>query len=371
MRLCLIIFGSLDTLTGGFLYDKFLVEHLRQKEHTVDIISLPWHRYGWLLLDNISPGFRARLIRKSYDLILQDALIHPSLFWLNHRQQNVNSVPIVSIVHQVFSSQPRKYGINHLYKAVEKKYLAGVDAFIYNSETTRSHVQRLIACKPPSIVANPGANRLGHLQSPEKLVTRARRSGPLELVFVGNITPIKGLIPLIESLKGLPPNTWRLTVVGSLQMDRGHVRRIKRMISADHINRRVRLMGPLNGRDLIKILADSQLFVIPFSNEGFGIACLEALAYGLPVLASDCGAVKEFIRNGANGFLVPEGDTQTCADIIAKLHRNRNHLVRLSQTAHQTALSRPGWTDTLDSIYYFLTHLAGQSRAQNSQNNPL
>lgn len=371
MRLCLMIYGRLDFLTGGFIYDKFLVEHLRQKGHTVDVVSLPWRRYGRLLLDNISPRFKSRLIRKSYDLILQDALMHPSFFWLNHRQQNINSVPIVSIVHQVLSSQPRKYGINHLFKAVEKNYLTSVDAFIFNSETTRSHVQRLITCNPPSIVANPGADRLGHLQSPEKLATRARRPGPLDLVFVGNITPIKGLIPLIDSLKRLPPDTWRLTVVGSLQMDRGHVRRIKRMISADHLTQRVRLIGPLKGRDLIKILADSQLFVMPFSNEGFGIACLEAMAYGLPVLASTGGAVKEFIHNGTNGFLVPEGDTQKCADIIVNLHRSRDHLVRLSQTAHQTALARPSWTDTLDSIHYFLTHLARQSRAQNSQKNPL
>lgn len=365
-----MIYGRLDCLTGGFLYDKFLVEHLRQKGHAVDIISLPWRRYGRLLLDNISPGFRSRLKRKSYDLILQDELIHPSLFWLNHRRQNINGAPLVSIVHQVLSSQPHKYGINHFFKAVERNYLASVDAFIFNSETTRSHVQRLITRTPPSIVANPGADRLGHLHSPEKLVSRARRSGPLELVFVGNITPIKGLIPLIESLKRLPPDTWRLTVVGSLQMDRGHVRRIKRMIAADHIHQRVRLMGALNGRDLINILADSQLFVMPFSNEGFGIAYLEALAYGLPVLASANGAVKEFIHNGINGFLISDGDTQTCADIIAKLHRNREQLVRLSQTARQTALARPGWADTLDSIHYFLTYLTRHSRGQNSQKNP-
>jgi glycosyltransferase involved in cell wall biosynthesis len=366
-----MIYGSLDSLTGGFLYDKFLVEHLRRKEHTVDIISLPWRRYGRLLLDNISPGFRPRLMRKSYDLILQDALIHPSLFWFNHRQQNVIRLPIVSIVHQVFSSQPRKYGINHLFKAVEKRYLAGVDAFVFNSETTRSQVQHLINQRPPSIVATPGADRLGHLQSPQKIVTRARRPGPLDLVFVGNITPIKGLIPLIDSLKRLPPDSWRLTVVGSLQRDRGHVRRIRRMISANHIAQRVRLMGPLNGRDLIKILADSQLFVMPFSNEGFGIACLEALAYGLPVLASACGAVKEFIHSGVNGFLVPEGDIQTCAGIILKLHRDRNQLVRLSETALQTALAKPGWSNTVNAIHYFLIQLNKQYQAQSPQINSL
>jgi glycosyltransferase involved in cell wall biosynthesis len=359
-----MIYGSLDTLTGGFLYDKYLVRHLRHKGHTVDIVSLPWRRYARLLLDNFSLRLRSTICGNRYDLILQDELIHPSLFWLNRTRQRSNGVPIVSIVHQVLSSQPRSNGINHLFRAVEKRYLASVDAFIFNSETTRGHVQHLINRRPPSIVATPGADRLGSLQSPEKINVRARQAGPLELVFVGNITPIKGLMPLLESLIRLPPDSWRLTVVGSLQMDRRHVDKIKRMISAYQLNRQVRLLGSLNGRELKKILADSQLFVMPFSNEGFGIACLEALSYGLPVLGSANGAVKEYIHNGVNGFLVPKGDIQTCAGIILNLHRDRDHLVRLSETALQTGLARPGWTDTVDAIHYFLVQLGKQPQAQ-------
>ena len=111
MRLCLIIYGSLDTLTGGFLYDKFLVEQLRRNGHEIDIISLPWRRYGQHLLDNFSTKLRSRLTTKSYDLILQDELNHPSLFWLNHRLRNTkgHGAPLVSIVHQVLSSQPRRH----------------------------------------------------------------------------------------------------------------------------------------------------------------------------------------------------------------------------------------------------------------------
>jgi glycosyltransferase involved in cell wall biosynthesis len=361
-----MIYGSLDTLTGGFLYDQYLVRHLRHKGHTVDIVSLPWRRYGRLLLDNLSLRLRSTLGGNRYDLILQDELIHPSLFWLNRRHRRVNGVPIVSIVHQVLSRQPCKNSINQLYGTIEKHYLASVDAFIYNSQTTRSHVHHLINRQPPSIVANPGADRLGHLQTPERLATRARRTGPLELVFVGNITPIKGLIPLLESLIRLPPDTWRLTVVGSLKMDRRHVSRIRRMISKHHITRQVRLMGSLQGRDLVSILTNSQLFVMPFANEGFGIACLEALSYGLPVLASAAGAVHEFIQNGINGFLIPAGEIQTCADIILDLHTDRDQLGRLSEAARQTALARPGWSDTVEAIHDFLTRLSKQRQTRDS-----
>jgi glycosyltransferase involved in cell wall biosynthesis len=189
----------------------------------------------------------------------------------------------------------------------------------------------------------------------------------LELVFVGNITPIKGLIPLLESLLQLPADTWRLTVVGSLKMNRRHVSRIRHMISTHRISHQVRLMGSLQGRDLVGILTNSQLFVMPFANEGFGIACLEALSYGLPVLGSATGAVKEFILDGINGFLIPAGGIQTCASIILSLHKDRNQLIRLSKAARLTALARPGWSDTVDAIHYFLTHLPDQRQAGYTQ----
>lgn len=354
MRLCLMIYGSLDTLTGGFLYDKFLVKHLRRKGHAVEIVSLPWRRYGRLLLDNFSPELRSRLAQKAYDLILQDELNHPSLFWLNYRHQKRDGIPIVSIVHQVLSCQPRRYRINHLFKAVEKIYLANVDAFIFNSETTRGHVRGMINLTVPSIVANPGADRLGHLGAAAQIEARARRPGPVQLVFVGNITPIKGLIPLIENLMRLPPEIWRLTVVGSLSMDRRYVRRVKRLISVANAGPRVQLTGPLSGNELMDILTGSHLFAMPFSHEGFGIACLEALAYGLPVLASTAGAAKEYIRPGQNGFLIAPGDTGTLRHLIADLFADRDRLVSMSLAALKTYQSLPKWHASLESIHAFL-----------------
>jgi glycosyltransferase involved in cell wall biosynthesis len=362
MRMGLIIYGSLDTLTGGFLYDKFLVKHLRQKGHEIHVVSLPWRRYGQHLLDNFSSKLRSGLILKNYDLILQDELNHPSLIWVNHKLRNTVGTPLVSIVHQVLSSQPHPYLMNILFRTVEKIYFASIDAFIFNSETTRSRVQRLINFTVPSIVAGPGGDRLGHLQANAQLKVRAGQAGPLKMVFVGNITPIKGLVPLIEILAMLPPEIWRLTVVGSLTMDPGYVRKVKRLISSKNLRRQVVLAGPLDGSGLKNILSNSQLFVMPFSDEGFGIAYLEALAYGLPVLASEAGAVKEFVRHAHNGFLFASGETEIFAKIILDLHKDRDRLFKISATALQTALSRPGWNETMKSIDHFLINLVKRRR---------
>jgi glycosyltransferase involved in cell wall biosynthesis len=360
MRMCLMIYGGLDTLTGGFLYDKFMVEHLRRNGHEIHIISLPWRHYGRYLMDNFWTKMRSELTLKTFDLILQDELSHPSLFWLNHKLRNTSgkSAPLVSIVHQVLSSQPRFFLLNQFYKTVEKIYLGSVDAFIFNSNTTRSRVQRLINFTGPSIVASPGGDRLGHLSAPGQLAARAGQEGPLKMVFVGNLTPVKGLAPLIEVLAELPPGIWRLKVVGSLAMDPGYVRRVRRLISTKNIERQVVLAGPLDGSELKHTLSASQLFVMPFSDEGFGIACLEALAYGVPVLASAAGAVKEFVRHGYNGFLFTAGQNRAVANTIINLYEDRDLLLKISERALHSAISRPGWTETMVSVDYFLKQLA-------------
>jgi hypothetical protein len=107
MRIALVLYGRLETLTGGFLYDRYLVESLQRRGHRVAVIDLPWRHYGECLLDNFSRGLCNRMCCDPWDLILQDALVHPSLFRLNRRIRRRVRTPIVSIVHQVLCRQPR------------------------------------------------------------------------------------------------------------------------------------------------------------------------------------------------------------------------------------------------------------------------
>ena len=83
MRLGLVVYGSLDTVSGGFLYDRQLVRHLRSRGDEVEVISIPWRPYARGLLDNLSPALFKRLSRAAFELLLEDELAHPSLFRLN------------------------------------------------------------------------------------------------------------------------------------------------------------------------------------------------------------------------------------------------------------------------------------------------
>src|ERR671924_67505 len=134
MHIGLIIYNSLDTLSGGYLYDRKLVESLRAQGDDVKIFSLPWRNYAAHLTDN----FWFRLPTSSnLDLLIQDELNHPSLIAANAQK---HPYPIISLVHHLRCSELRPRWQNIFYGWIEKKYLGSVDGFIFNSRTTQKVV---------------------------------------------------------------------------------------------------------------------------------------------------------------------------------------------------------------------------------------
>ena len=121
---------------------------------------------------------------------------------------------------------------------------------------------------------------------------------------VANVVPRKGLLVLVDALARLPRDRWQLTVVGSLEMDRAYVRRVRRRVARLGLQDSVRLMGAVANRDVAAHLADSDVLVVPSSFEGLAIAYLEAMRAGVPVIASTAGGAGEVIDDGSEGWLV-------------------------------------------------------------------
>ena len=180
-------------MSGGYLYDRKLVESLRKRGDQIEIISLPWRNYAAHLTDN----FHFRLPR-GFDLIIEDELNHPSLLAANRQK---HSYPVVSLVHNLHSLEPRSAWQNDLYRIIEQSYLNSVDGFIFNSKTTHNAVQALIGDQKPFIIANPPTDRLGLHFNENQICSRANETNPLRLLFLGNVIPLKGLHVLARSIK--------------------------------------------------------------------------------------------------------------------------------------------------------------------------
>ncbi|MBI3160455.1 MAG: glycosyltransferase family 4 protein [Chloroflexi bacterium] len=354
MRIGLIVYGDLSYTSGGFLYDRMLVERLRASGHVVEIISLPWRDYLRHVLDNFNDDLFLRLARLSLDVLIQDELNHPSLFLTNRRIQKELGAPILSIVHHLRSRERHPAGLRGLYEAVERVYLRGLDAAICVSQTTCADVNRLTGERLPTLLAQPGGDRWADLPDGEEVRARTERPGPLRLVFVGNIIPRKGLHTLIEAVAGLPEDCCRLAIVGHLDTDLRYARRLVRLVGRHGLEGRVEFLGALDEEALGALLRSSDVLAVPSSYEGFGIVYLEGMAFGLPAIGSRQGAAGETIVDGVCGFLVDYENVNELALHIRRLSSDRKMLSRMSLAAQERFAARPRWADSMKSIENFV-----------------
>lgn len=357
MKIGLIIYGTLDQVSGGYLYDRMLTDHLRKRGVTIEIISLPLRSYVRHLTDNFSITLPHTLQAKGIDLLLQDELNHPSLFCVNRRVRKTLQRPIVGIVHHLRSSEARPAWQNSLYRRTEKLYLETLDGFICNSETTRDAVKEVLGRDLPSVVARPGGDHLACRFSAENIDRRCREPGPLKILFTGNVIPRKGLHTLLAALDRLPREGWRLTVAGSLSADTHYARQIRRFISQAGIGERVMLLDAVPTQRVAELMESHHCLAIPSFYEGFGIAYLEAMGFGEAVIASTAGAIPEIVENGREGFLVPPGDCAGLAEAIGRLIRDRDLLMAMSAAARKRYQAHPTWAESMAKAEDFLNEM--------------
>ncbi len=338
MHVGLLIYGSLDTISGGFIYDRNLVRYLREAGDRVDVINLPWRHYGVSLLDNLNSGLRRRLRQAAFDVLLEDELVHPSCFWLNQRLRYRLTYPMVAIVHHLRCREQHPAFMTRLYRRVEKSYLASVDGFVCVSRTTQADVEDVVGRARPLMVASPGRDGLPGAVSRRGDHGPGHRTGAFSAYLCGQPDSPQGTAHAAGGPGESSPG--RLAADGGRQpgdgcgLCWGHPPPDK--------GRGPGLpgcpcWGPCPARELAARCAASHLLAVPSSYEGFGIVYLEGMHFGLPAIAGTAGAAKEIIRHGHNGFLVPPGDAAALAHAINLLMEDRELLKRMSLTAHRSA----------------------------------
>jgi glycosyltransferase involved in cell wall biosynthesis len=331
-----------------------LVTQLRQRGHRVEIISLPRRNYAGSFTDNFSNPLIKKLKKSKVDLLLQDELNHPSLFLLNTNLKKEVSYPIISIVHMVRNNLPAGPLASAFIRWVEIRYMNSVDGFVFNSQHTKKSVESVLTKKKPSVVATPGGDRFHHKITSTNIRARARRPGSLNVVFLGNLTRNKSAHVLIEAAAKLPRGSIDVLLAGREDVEPGYVNRLRRQIVRSGLNGMVRFAGHLQAGRLVSALRTSQLIVVPSTYEGFGIAYLEGMSFGLPAIATRSSGAEEIIQHGKNGYLISVGDAEQLARQLKRLHTDRSLLTRMSLAAHRTFNMFPTWNESMERVHNFL-----------------
>lgn len=148
----------------------------------------------------------------------------------------------------------------------------------------------------------------------------AGTDGSSRLLCVAAVTPRKGHDLLIEALAAVAELPWDCECVGALDRDPAHVERLRRQVRRRDLGDRVRFVGPRTGEPLAARYAAADLMVLASRAETYGMVVTEALARGIPVLATDVGGVPDALGRAPGGdlpgMLVPPGDAAALAEAL-------------------------------------------------------
>lgn len=356
MRIGLLIHGDMEAVSGGYLYNRILVSYLQSQGEQVMIISLPPRGYWCHLADNLGNACLRQIAAANIDILIQDAMVHPSVFLLNRRLGRQLGIPVVSLVHLLTSFDYHPWYSASVYRAIERRYLKSVAGIIVNSQTTLAQASELLHDDlPPHCIAVPAGNHFPEAGVDlDTIRQRALTSGPLKILVVGNVIRRKGLHVLIQALRQLPSEDFQVTVAGRLDMEPRYVDHILTLIRSSRLRERIILMGPVPGQPLTDLYRQHHLMALPSAYESYGIVYVEAQQFGLPVIGTTAGAAKEIINHGDNGYLIAPEDHSTLVSLLQTLHHERQLLLRLSQNALATFARHPRWNQSCEVIRQYL-----------------
>lgn len=166
------------------------------------------------------------------------------------------------------------------------------------------------------------------------------------VLFIGSLNQRKGITYLLDALNQL--KNIRLHIVGRGIFDNELLAGYSFEIS---------VFQDVSHQKLIEIMHQANCFVLPSIIEGFGQVILEAMATGLPVIASENTAAIDIIEHGKDGFIVSIRDSQSIRDIILKLSSDNNYALNIGREAHNTA-KKYTWKRFRTEIVKYLNNIS-------------
>jgi glycosyltransferase involved in cell wall biosynthesis len=167
--------------------------------------------------------------------------------------------------------------------------------------------------------------------------------GPLRLLFVGRYGERKGCSELIAALAQARAAGTEATLrfVGREEYD-GEERVLRADVEQFGVESSVEFAGVMDGTDLARCYADAQVLCLPSRREGVPLVLLEAMSFGLPVIATPVGGIADFVEHERNGLLVPPGDIDALAVSIAVLAADPELRIRLGEAARERIAEQAG-----------------------------
>ncbi len=334
-----VIDGPLAQPTGGYVYDRLVIDGLRARGVAVSLVHLAPGGAARALLENARAA--ALLARARDGITVVDELCHPRVV-LASALPLARPRRLVALVHHLAASE--RLGARAAARlAVERVLLDAASRVVVTSDTTRAVLVRAGVAPARIRVVLPGRDRLGERAAPPD----PPADGRARFLFVGSLTPRKGVLDLVDAFGGVAGSA-TLTLAGLTDRDPAYAAAVRAAVA--HAGGAIRITGSLTDAALAGELARHDALVLPSRYEGFGIVVAEALSHGLAIVASRAGALPEVVRDGAEAILVPPGDRRALMGALALLTRDRARLAAMQEQALARARELPRWADTQEEF---------------------
>ncbi len=343
-----VVPGSLCEVTGGYHYDRRLLEGLQSLGWRITIRTLD-AGFPFPTREALDAAAAVFAAFSDGDLVLIDGLA-------------LGAMPEVVAAH---ATRLRLVGLVHHPLAFESGLAADVAERLRRSEQaalrSMRHVIVTSAFTREGLVSYEVARACISVVEPGTYAAPLAKGShdSCNILCVANLIPRKGHDVLIEALSALRHLPWRLTCVGSTKRSPATAAALGRQIDATGLGAHVRLLGELDGAALERCFIAADLFVLPTRHEGFGMVVAEALAHGLPVLATKTGAIPDLVLPDA-GLIVPPDDPEALRQALSYLLTEQDALARLARGARAVRDRLPRWAQACAHAATILTEVSSQ-----------
>ena len=173
------------------------------------------------------------------------------------------------------------------------------------------------------------------------------------IIFVGTLKKVKGIKYLIEAMNIVVENNpeAKLILIG----DGEEKEELKKIVQELNLGEKVTFLGRKFNEEIPGYMVASDVFVLPSLSEGFPVTILEAMAAGLPIIATKVGGVPEIIKENDNGFLVEPQNSLQIAEKILLLFQNENLRQKISQNNQEKAKNY-SWSEVVKNLEKVYNH---------------
>ena len=317
MRAILLVpAGFASTPSGGNVYDR----HVR-----AGLLGLGWE----LETHELAPGDPLPAVPAGA-VVLADSLV---VSWSARGLLAMDAV-VVPLVHTPFETPG------------ERELLSAAPAVLVTSDWTRRWlVEHYRLASDRVHVAEPGVEMADRVSGTQ---------GGGELLCVGTVTLAKGQDVLLAALARLTDLDWRCTLVGRLDRDPDFVDELHKAASDAGIADRLAILGALGHDDVAAAYAGADVLVHPSRSETYGMVVTEALARGLPVIASSVGGVPEALGRAEDdsvpGLLVRPDSPEALARSLRRWLEEPRRRARLRRSAGSRRLTLRAWSQTTSRV---------------------